>query len=192
VRIVLALKNLEFTYIPVHLLQNNNVSPDYLEKNPMGQVPFLVYNDFSLSQSLAMILYLESKHPEPSLLPSSLESKAKVLEVCEIINSGIQPLQNVSILGLAEKAGYSRNEWAAQVISEGLFAVEKIIEKTSGTCCFGSELTLADAFLVPQIYNARRYNVDLINFPTIVKVNDYLSTLPEFQKSSPESQPDAE
>ena len=192
VRIVLAFKNLEFNSIPIHLLQQKNLDPEYLAINPMGQVPFLVYNNFALSQSLAMMLYLEDKHPEPALVPASPEGKAKVWEVCEIINSGIQPLQNLNILVLAEKAGLTRTQWAQQVISEGLYAVEKIIEKTAGVFCFGDNLTLADACLVPQVYNARRFEVDLTQYPTIVRVSEHCATLPAFQKSHPSAQPDAE
>lgn len=139
-----------------------------------------------------MMLYLEDKHPEPALNLKSPEDKAKVWEVCEIINSGIQPLQNVNILALAEKAGLTRTEWAQQVISEGLYAVEKIIEKTAGEFCFGDVATFADACLVPQVYNARRFDVDLTQFPTVLRVSDHCSSLPAFQKSHPSAQPDAE
>ena len=130
VRIVLALKNLEYLILPIQQFPQENLDPEYLAKNPMGQVPFLIYNDFSLSQSMAMILYLEDKHPEPALIFHNPEEKAKIIEVCEIVNSGIQPLQNVNILDLAEKAGMTRIEWAQQVINEGFYALERIFEKT--------------------------------------------------------------
>ena len=131
VRIVLALKNLEFNLLPIHLFPEENLDSEYLAKNPMGQVPFLVYNDFSLSQSMAMMLYLEDKHPEPALISSNPEDKAKMFEICEIINSGIQPLQNINILDLAEKAEMTRTQWAQQVINEGFYAIEKILEKSA-------------------------------------------------------------
>lgn len=192
VRTVLDYKNLDYTTIPIHLLQQNNVAPEYLEKNPLGQVPTLIYNNFSLTQSLAIIYYLESKHPEPSLLPQSLEDRARVWEICEIINSGIQPLQNLPILDLAEKAGMTKKEWAQKVISEGLHSIEQLISNTAGNFCLGDSVTLADVLLIPQVYNAKRFEVDLTSLPNISRINDYCLGLSYFQKSHPSSQPDAE
>lgn len=192
VRTVLDYKNLEYTTIPIHLLQQKNVAAEYLEKNPMGQVPALTYNNFTLTQSMAIIYYLESKHPEPSLLPSSPEDRARVWEICEIINSGIQPLQNLPILDLAEKAGVGKKEWAQKVISEGLYSVEQIISTTAGSFCLGNSATLADVFLIPQVYNAKRFEVDLTPFPNVSRINDHCLGLSYFQKSHPSSQPDAE
>ena len=192
VRIVLAHKNIDYATIPIHLLQQKNVAPEYLEKNPLGQVPALSYNNFTLSQSLAIIHYIEQKHPEHSLLPASLEDQARVWEICEIINSGIQPLQNLPILELAEKAGISRKEWAQKVISEGLEAIEGILVHTAGTYCVGDSVTLADACLIPQVYNAVRFEVDLSAFPNVSRINELCSTLSAFQKSHPSAQPDAE
>jgi maleylacetoacetate isomerase len=192
VRIVLAHKNIDYTTIPIHLLQQKNVAPEYLEINPMGQVPALTYNNFTLFQSLAIIHYIELKHPEHSLLPACLEDQARVWEICEIINSGIQPLQNLPILELAEKAGISRKEWAQKVISEGLEAIEMILVHTAGTYCVGDSVSLADVCLVPQVYNAVRFEVDLGPFPNVSRINELCLTLSAFQKAHPSNQPDAD
>lgn len=191
IRIVLALKNLDFNYVPVNLLQGGNISDEYLQKNPLGQVPFFVDGAFSLAQSLAIIHYIESKYPDRPLIPANIEQMAKVWEIAEIVNSGIQPLQNLPILDLAEKSGISKKEWAQSVIKEGFVAIEEILKNTAGNYCVGDMITVADICLVPQIYNAKRFEVDMSVFPIISRIGDALALLPAFIKAHPDSQPDA-
>ena len=191
VRIILACKNIDYDYQAVNLLQGQNSSEDYLRNNPLGQVPTLVSSGFSLTQSLAIIHYLEQKYPEPALVPKSLNEMARMWEICEIINSGIQPLQNLPVLEKIESLGGNKKEWAQGVISEGFQSVEAILANTAGTCCIGDEVSVADACLVPQIYNARRFEVSLDQYPNINRISEHLATLPAFQKAHPDSQPDA-
>ena len=191
VRIVLACKGIEYNYQAVNLLQHENTDEQFLNKNPMGQVPTLVTPDIALGQSLAIIQYLEHKYPEPSLVPKDLVKMAKMWEICEIINSGIQPVQNLPVLEKIDQLGGNRKEWAQSVISEGLCSVEEILKTTSGLYCIGDEITIADACLIPQLYNARRFELSLDNFPYINAIADRLFQRPEFQRAHPDNQPDA-
>ncbi|OMJ79704.1 hypothetical protein SteCoe_20224 [Stentor coeruleus] len=191
VRIALALKNIEFNYIPVNLLQGGNTSAEYLQKNPLGQVPTFVDGSFSLTQSFAIIHYIESKYPDGPLIPANIEQMARMWEIAEIVNSGIQPLQNLPILDLAEKSGISKKEWAQTVINEGFVAIEQILRNTAGNYCVGDQITVADICLVPQIYNAKRFEVDMSAFPIISRIGDALNLLPAFVKAHPDSQSDA-
>ena len=190
VRIVLSLKNLEYDYHAINLMQGQNTSEEYLRNNPLGQVPTLVSSDFSLTQSLAIIHYLEQKYPDHSLVPKSLNEMARMWEICEIINSGIQPLQNSFFLSKIESLGGTGIEWAKGVISEGLQSVEAILVNTAGIYCIGNEISIADVCLVPQVYNARRFEGSVDQYPNIKRISDHLSTLPAFQKAHADSQSD--
>ncbi|CAG9312136.1 unnamed protein product [Blepharisma stoltei] len=191
VRIVLSIKNIPHHYHAINLLSGEQKGDEFIEKNPLKQVPYLHGEGVGISQSLAIIHYLEDIQPTPSVLPSTPILRAKMWEICEIINSWIQPLQNLTIINRIEALGGNKTEWAAEVITDGLRAVERVLEQVAGTYCVGDQLTIADACLVPQVYNARRFNVDLTPFPIVSRVTEALLALPEIQRAAPENQPDA-
>lgn len=191
IRIVLECKELEYKYIPIDIVNGQNKSDEFLEENPLGQVPVLVTDEVTLTQSLAIMSYLEAKYPECSLIPKDLKMMGKMWEICEIVNSGIQPFQNLPILNKLETLGVNRIEWGQKIITDGFQAIEKILETTAGTYSIGNELSLADACLLPQVYSSRRFQVNLEAFPIIKRVSDTLYQLPSFVRAHPEYQPDA-
>ncbi len=196
VRIAMNLKNLKYDYKPVHLINNGGEqhNQEYKKLNPSEQVPTLVHNGKALGQSMAIVQYLDEVAPEHRLLPTDPFEKAKVIQFCEIINSGIQPLHNLAVtdelgrLGLDEKA---RGEWITVAISKGLNALEAFLKETAGTYCFGGSLSAADAFLVPQVFSAKRFNTSTDNYPTVMRVFENCCKLDAFKAAEPLNQPDA-
>jgi len=164
------------------------IAEAFKAKNPMAQIPVLVDEDVALTQSLAIIEYLEEKYPKPSLLPAGAVDRARARAVANTIASGIQPLQNLSVL---QKVGSEKKmNWAHDVIRDGLAAVEKMVEKTAGVYCVGDQVSIADLCLIPQIYNATRFKVDMAQFPTLVKIQSACEQLEAFKVSHPNVQPD--
>ncbi|XP_008118323.1 maleylacetoacetate isomerase isoform X3 [Anolis carolinensis] len=153
----------------------------------MKQVPALKIDGVTLSQSLAIIEYLEETRPNPRILPQDPKKRAQVRMISEHIASGIQPLQNLSVL---QQMGDKKVDWAQRSISSGFEALERILQETAGRYCVGDEVTMADLCLVPQVYNADRYQVDLTPYPTIRRINKALLELEAFQTSHPSRQPD--
>lgn len=197
VRIALHLKGLDYQYIPVHLLnQGGEQNSDEFQKlNPKGEVPVLIHNDKKISQSVAIIEYLDEVFPEKPLFPADSYLKSQVRCACEIINSGVQPLQNLRTLQKLEK-DFSINEekklqWIIDWVSMGLKAYEALIEPVAKEFSFGDEVTAADLFLVPQVFTAFRYKMSLEPYPTINKVYENLMKIEAFVKASPTQQPDA-
>jgi len=191
VRIVLSIKHIQYSVEPVNLLEGKQRESEYSQKNFMRQVPTLmVGEDFSLTQSLAIMRYLESQHPEPSMLPSDPFVLAKMWEVCEVINSGTQPLQNVSVIKRINDIGGDGKQWAKEYIEKGLSSVENIISNYSKTYSFEDYPTLADACILPQVYNARRFEIDMNLFPRCQEIAERLMQIPEVVESSPDQQPD--
>ncbi len=190
VRIVLEIKNISYEYRAIHLLKDGGeqYTRDYRKLNPMAQVPILVHNGYSLTQSLPIIEYLDTSFPTPSLLPKEIKARCRVLKLCEMVNSGIQPLQNLSVLKKVEELGGDRAEWSEYWIQRGFQALEE--EMQEGTFSFGNQLTAADAFLVPQVYNAKRFNVDMTPFPKVTSVYEKCIVMEPFKKAHPSSQPD--
>ncbi|XP_067894338.1 maleylacetoacetate isomerase isoform X2 [Heterodontus francisci] len=155
----------------------------------MKQVPALSIDGITLSQSLAIIQYLDETQPGPRLLPEDAKKRAQVRMISNHITSGIQPLQNLNVL---QKIGDEKKlEWAQHFIISGFQALENVLQQTAGRYCVGDEVTMADLCLVPQVYNAERFKVDLTPFPTIVKINRNLLELEAFKLSHPSCQPDA-
>lgn len=197
VRIALNLKGLDYEYRPVHLVRDGGeqYKEDYLKFNPMGQVPCLIHDDKVLTQSLAILQYLDEVFPKPAIFPPDPFGKAKVLQLCETINAGIQPLQNLSVLrhldGTFEAGDKGKFDWAHYWIARGFNAFEAMLRETAGTYCLGNEVTAADALLVPQIYNANRFKVDLDAYPTIQRVWAACRELQAFIDAEPENQIDA-
>lgn len=198
VRIALNLKSIEYELIPVHLVKDGGQqrTKEYLEKNPMGQIPMLEHNDFRLTQSLPIIQYLDEINSEPNLFSEDVKKKCQQLELCEIINSGIQPIQNLKVLQYLKsdfKAEKNQiQEWSRHWIHTGFAALEKRLEKTSGKYSFGDSVSAVDCFVVPQVFNAHRYDVEVELFPNISKVNENCLKLKAFRDAQPDQQPDAE
>lgn len=161
----------------------------------MRQVPLLEWSDNGvtrhLAQSVAICELLEERYPTPALLPADPLERARVRQLVEVVNSGIQPLQNLSVLQTLKAAGIDRVEWSARWIRRGFESIETLLQDTSGKFCFGDEITLADVFLVPQIYSARRFQVDLTAFETIVRIDAACGAEPAFQAAHADRQPDA-
>jgi len=197
VRIGLGLKGLDFECEFVHLRRGEQRSRSHLERNPQGLVPTLVDGDITLSQSLAILEYLDERHPEPPLLPGSPAERAHIRQIAFALACEVQPLQNFGVLQKL-KRDFSATEddtarWVRSIIESGLSAVESIIDsKSAERFCCGDRPTLADICLVPQVYNARRFDCDLSKCPTVVRVANHCETLVAFAKAAPEVQPDAE
>jgi maleylpyruvate isomerase len=199
VRIVLHLKKLEYAYVPVNIAPgvNEQQGAAYAAINRFQQVPTLEWIEESmtrrLTQSTAIIEYLEELRPDPPLLPRELLKRARVREAVQIINSGIQPLQNTWLQGrLRELAGDAPvPAFVQNVIQRGLTVLEAHAQIHAGRYSIGDEVTLADVYLVPQLYNARRANVDLTPYTRLIAIERELETLPELAAARPERQPDA-
>nr|XP_033807177.1 maleylacetoacetate isomerase isoform X2 [Geotrypetes seraphini] len=190
VRIALALKGIEYDQAPVNLIKDGGqqLSSKFTDINPMQQVPSLEIDGITLSQSLAIIQYLDETRPKPRLLPEDAKKRAYVRMISDLIASGIQPLQNLMVLqklGDGERLG-----WAQSYITKGFHALEKILDCTAGQYCVEDEVSMADLCLVPQVYNAERFKVDLTPFPTITRINQALMELEAFKVSHPSRQPD--
>jgi maleylacetoacetate isomerase len=197
VRIALNLKSLRADMVPVHLQKQGglNRKDEYRRINPQMRIPALKTDAGDvLIQSLAIIDYLDEVHPQPPFLPSDPVERAKVRGVAQIIACDIHPLNNTSPLRyLKNQLGHEQAQidtWYSHWILEGFEAVEALI--SPGPYAFGNEVTLADICLVPQVANARRFNVPLERFPKIVEVDRVCVGLPAFDKARPENQPDAE
>ena len=188
VRICLALKGIQYEYMPVDLLKDGQHLDEFLSINPLGQVPTLVDNDFCLTQSIAIMEYINDKYSDvgPPLLPKDPHERAQVRQITEIIGSNIQPLQNLSTL---KKVGALRKrEWAEYWINIGFDALEVTLSQTAGDYCVGDDVTMADACLVPQCRNAsQRYRIPLSKYPNICRINDKLLQHSAVISSSPEN-----
>jgi maleylpyruvate isomerase len=198
VRIALGLKQLPFEYRTVQLVRGGGEqhAPEFGELNPHRQVPVLEVEEggavLRLVQSFAIIEYLEERYPNPPLLPSNLAERAHVRALAELINSGIQPLQNLSTFAELTKRGVPTEPWAKHFIARGLESLEQLSRPRAGTCLFADRISLADVFLVPQLYNARRLGVAYDHLPTLVRAEKTCLALAAFHDARPEAQPDAE
>ncbi len=195
VRIALGLKGLVAEQVSHHLRRGEQRTPDYLALNPQGLTPAFVTDDGAfLTQSLAICEYLDEVHPEPALLPSDPVERAKVRAVALAIACDIHPVQNLKVLthlrdlGLAEEMVTA---WATSVIDEGLDAVDRLLAGTEGPFAFGDRPGLADLCIVPQLGNARRFNVDL-RWPRLLAIEAACLELGAFKVAAPGAQPDAE
>jgi maleylpyruvate isomerase len=198
VRIGLELKGVRYETVPVHLLRGEQRSADYRDRNPMQQVPLLELEAGGairrLSQSLAILEYLEEAYPEPPLLPGDPWARARVRELAELINSGIQPLQNTGVLEHLGRLApqVERGAWANHFITRGLTGLETLASGRAGRFLVGDQLTLADVCLVPQLFMARRFGVTVEPFTTLRRVEEACLGLPAFERTHPTRQPDAE
>lgn len=195
VRTALAYKDLPFEYVPIHLVREGGHQhrDEYRIKNPMRQVPLLELDDGrTLAQSVAILEYLEETHPEPPLLPQDPYLRGKVRQLVEIVNSGIQPFQNLATANRLRELGVDTEAWIREWIQRGLEAFEREVSETAGRFCVGDTPTFADLVLVPQMYSSRRLGVDPSSFENIQRIEKNCLELPAFRKAHPEAQPDAE
>ena len=196
VRIALALKGLDYDYQGVNIRIGEETAPDYVARAPGKGVPLLVDdNGMELSQSLAILTYLDETHPEPRLLPDDTEAKARILEFSSVIACDIHPVNNLKVLSyLQNELGASAEQklaWYAHWIAEGLTAAEALLARQPQSAyCFGEAPTLADVCLVPQIANAQRMKCDLTPYPRLMKVFEHCQAQPAFAAAAPAQQPD--
>ncbi|QFU16180.1 maleylacetoacetate isomerase [Microvirga thermotolerans] len=193
VRIALNLKGVRYEAVPVNLLKGEQKAEGYRLVNPQGRVPSLDLGTTVLTQSPALLEYLDEVYPEPPLLPVGAVQRAKVRAVASIVACDIHPLNNSGTLAyLKNRLGHDQaamDAWYAHWVREGFDAIEKMIEP--GPYAFGNRVTLADLYLVPQVFNARRFNVPLDDYPKIRAVDAACADLPAFRDAAPANQPDA-
>ena len=196
VRIALALKQLAYEYVAVDISRGAQHAESHLARNPIGQVPALEITEDSgerrtITQSLAILQYLEDRWPEPSILPADLYLRARARMLAEIVNSGIQPLQNLSTTNRVKAMGGDPAEWTRGFVGAGLAAFARAVAETAGAFCVGDAPTIADCCLVPQLASARRFGVDLAPLGSLVAIEARCLALPAFAGAEPERQPDA-
>jgi len=197
VRIALELKGLSYEYIPVHLAKGEHRKVPYAALSADTLVPMLEVEGEKLSQSMAIIEYLDEKHPVPALLPADALGRAKVRALAQSIACEIHPLNNLRVLKYLVKelkvGEDAKNTWYRHWCREGLEAFERQLSRLpASSCCYGDTPTLADCCLVPQIFNARRFNVNLDGLPRTMAAFDACMALPAFQKAQPSACPDNE
>ncbi len=197
VRIALHLKGLAYEPVSVHLAKGEHRKPEYAGVYPQGLLPTLVEDGRALSQSLAIIEYLEETHPRPALLPSDAPGRARVRSLALLIACEIHPLNNLRTLQHLKRAlGQSEdqvNAWYRHWIADGFTKLEADLARGgTGRFCHGESPTLADCCLVPQVFNAKRYQSDLAPYPTVMRIFDACMRLEAFDRAQPSKQPDAE
>ncbi len=201
VRIALNLKGVDYEYIPVHLVNNGGEQhqQDYTQLNPTKLVPTFVddQEDIILNQSMAIIEYLDERFNQTSpLIPSHATERARVRALAQDIACDIQPLGNLRVLN-ALKTNYQLTQseafaWAADWIRRGFDGIEKRLATQAGKYCFDFDVTLADVCLVPQVYNAKRFGVEMSDYPLISKIAQNCNELDAFIRAHPDNQPDAD
>jgi maleylpyruvate isomerase len=201
VRIALGWKSLRHDVETVHLLEGGGRqhAPEFRALNASAQVPVLALDEVGpdgaprlLSQSMAILEYLEERQPHPPLLPRDPWLRGRARQLAEIVNSGIQPLQNLTTTQrVKDELGGDPDAWIRHFITRGLVSLERAAGATAATFLVGDAPTFADVFLVPQLYAARRYAVDLGAFPTLTRADAACATLPAFQAAHADAQPDA-
>lgn len=197
VRIALNLKGLESQIIPVHLLNNGGEQHGsaYQQINPSELLPTLIDDDFTLTQSLSILEYLEEKYPEPTLLGQDIQTRALIRAFCLNIACDIHPLNNLRVLkylkNTLEISEEQKTAWYKHWINIGFQSLEQQLIQSNGKFCFGDNATFADCCLVPQVYNALRFDIDISAFPKIKSIYQHCSAIDAFKQASPEQQIDA-
>lgn len=192
VRIALNMKGVDYESRPVNLLESEQRSDEYRSLNPQGLIPMLDIDGHRLTQSLAIINYLDLRFATQPLLPARAAERAHVVALAMMVACDIHPLNNLRVLKyLKSQLGHSQEEidsWYAHWISEGLPAMEALAAPRAGKFLFGDAPTAADICLVPQLYNARRYNVPLDDYPTLLRADENASKLDAFARAHPDRQ----
>jgi maleylpyruvate isomerase len=196
VRIALAMKGLDVNTVTKQLRRGEHRHKDFLQLNPQGFVPTLSLDDGQvLTQSLAIIEYLDEMYPQPALLPAEPLARARVRSMCQLIACDIHPLNNLRVLQYLEAplgvAQGTRDAWYRHWVEAGFAALEEALgrDPARGRFCYGDSPGMADVCLVPQVFNARRYSVDLNPYPRIVAIDTACRELPAFARAAPEKQP---
>jgi maleylpyruvate isomerase len=198
VRIVLQLKGLDYEYVPVHLAADGGAqySAAYRALNPQSRVPALETADGVLTQSMAIMEWLEETHPDPPLLPATAAARARVRSIAQLLVADVQPLQNLSVTNyLRDKLHQDEatvDAWRRAWVGRGLAALEDMLERDApGDFCVGAHPTLADACLLSQCASAHRFGVDMSAYPRIARIEKACNAIGAFQRAAPEAQPDA-
>lgn len=200
VRIGLSYKQIAHDYEAINLRKDGGEQhrEGYREKNPMRQVPLLEVEDektgrvIGLTQSVAILEYLEERFPEPHLLPPDPAARARVRQIVEIVNAGIQPLQNISVQQwVKHELKGDEKAWVKHWVEKGLHALEALVGETAGRYSVGDSVTFADLFLVPELYFARTYPLNVESYPTLLRIEAACAELPAFVAAHAENQPDA-
>ncbi|KAF1763001.1 hypothetical protein GCK72_011266 [Caenorhabditis remanei] len=190
VRIALALKKIDYEYHAVNI-RSEEEQKDFFLNNPAKKVPILKINGLTLTESMAIIEYLDEVYPNPPLLPKDAGEKAHARAIAFHISSNIQPLQNLAICKMVDKIKPDYGiTWCNHHITYGFDALEELLKKYSGKFCVGDQITVADINLPSIVYNAK-YNVDMTPYPTISRIASVLAEIPEFQAAEASRQPDA-
>lgn len=193
VRIALNYKSVAYEYVPVNLLEKANRADAYTTMNPIGQVPTLVLDDGrQISQSLAILEYLEERFPEPALLPADPYLRARARMLAELVNSGIQPFQNHPLIARYNEQKLDAKAIVAGDIERGLGALQASAQATAGKFLVGDAPSFADVCLAPQLNAARRFNLDVASWPLLARVEEACNALPAFQIAHADRQPDAQ
>jgi maleylpyruvate isomerase len=200
VRIALNLKGLPYEAVPVHLLKGGGeqLKDDYRAVNPSALVPSLQDEGATITQSMAILEYLEETHPAVPLLPSAPLERARVRELAQIVACDIHPVNNLRILRYLVRtlkiSDEAKNEWYRHWVKEGFAAFEAHLARdpAPGRFCHGDTPTLADCFLVPQVYNGQRFDIDMGPYPNIARIDAACAELPAFIAAHPAQQPDSE
>jgi maleylpyruvate isomerase len=196
-RIVLNLKGLDWDYVAVDLRAEAHFDAAFKALNPQGFVPTLIDGDLVLTQSPAIIEWLEERYPTPALLPANANDRARVRAMAALVGCDIHPLNNRRVLEYLRNTLHCDEAtvlaWCCEWISSGFSALEQMVasDTTRGEFCFGQQPTVADAYLVAQIESARRFKVDLSAYPHICAVDQACAALPAFSRAAPNRQPDA-
>ncbi|ENU30168.1 maleylacetoacetate isomerase [Acinetobacter sp. NIPH 1852] len=196
VRIALNIKQLAYETQPIHLVKNEQQQADYQALNPSQLVPTLVDADQTLLQSISILEYLEEAYPEVALLPKNIAERAKVRAFSQAIACDIHPLNNLRVLKYLQQdlslSDQQKSNWYQHWMLLGFQSLEAQLQDSNGQVCFGTQATFADCCLIPQVYNAKRFKIDLTAFPKIESIYQHCLTLPAFLHAAPEQQPDWE
>ncbi|KPM39751.1 hypothetical protein AK830_g6832 [Neonectria ditissima] len=197
IRIALALKSIPYDIVPVNLLKNEQLSEKHQALNPSASIPVLACSDtqgnvFEIRQSLAALEYLDERHPEVPLLPplSDPAARASVRTLADIVAADIQPPTNLRIMRRVRELGGNAEEWNRQLMSDGLRAYEAVAEKCAGRYSVGDDFSMADVCLIPAVWNAERFGVDISQFPTVERIAGNLNKHPAVMQGHYFNQPD--
>ena len=199
VRLALNIKQVSYSQQSVHLVKEGGeqFKPEYQSINPQGLVPTLVDDGVAVGQSLAILEYLEEKYPQRPILPTTLTERAVVRQLCQIIACDLHPLNNLRILKYLSNelkiSDADKSKWYHHWLARGFEAFDKLLPKSglAGPYCLGGELSMADVCLIPQIYNADRFDFSMDAYPRLQEINQNCLKLIRFQDAIPENQPDA-